>query len=591
MPPKPTVLPLTSWSLSTWVQTDFRYLTPLCVYIGGSIEGGTEPVGYYTWGTPGDYVGLPSDTYYATSNEWDLSNVDADSYAIWLEWHQQPRIRFTEGVDDAFLVLRSGSTVLATLTKAETVGEGPEAVDWESARVDVTQYAAGVADFNVRFGFDPVEAVQAAVALDDIAGVSFVGFELGQLQQDPQDPYNPPTAWDMNRPFLFDGAYGSDWYSLPSEEWAHRNGDDTFGGSRSLRMGLGAFSLHQDGSTGPSNFTTVQIKCGAGSVEDWEIRVHWKATQFVGHGYMTIEFMSDNDALQGYLEIFSDGTTNLYDQTGLIDTGTAPITDGTDHLFQFFVRATSSGFVQFKVDGTLVVSQAGDFQSPFGSPGVGLGGWNLTLQGDVDIECLIYLDDFIAVPSGYLDENTDYYVLGARPVADHATDSTPSAGTDVYAVLDENVDPLLTVDTGDLTTLAAAGDEDLFQVTTLPACSVIAVAAHVACRSSDATTWDVDLAADLDGTTVYGATSEVSTPSTEDFRTLARGWHTAPDGASWTRAKFNSSRFGYRATTGTSDLQVAAFGVEVLVSEADDTQVSTGEGWYVDNVRIVVEGV
>lgn len=152
-------VPLTVWTPAggtLWHPTFFDYLLP-----AGSLYHGQGESGYRTWGAAGDYDGVAAGWHAVTALGVDLSGVTSERFNIFLVWWQHVRIRFTPGDDDCRVRLLDGATPLTTYAKSTVVGTAVTST-WTRRAINITDYAAEVADLVVEFGFNPLTAVSGS---------------------------------------------------------------------------------------------------------------------------------------------------------------------------------------------------------------------------------------------------------------------------------------------------------------------------------------------------------------------------------------------------------------------------------------------
>lgn len=157
----------------------------------------------------------------------------------------------------------------------------------------------------------------------------------------------------------------------------------------------------------------------------------------------------------------------------------------------------------------------------------------------------LYFDDIYWVSSGETLPDEPLYIVGLRPNADGATvNSTPSTGTDRYAMVDENP-----ISTSDYNEIGTAGNEDHLGLTNLSATptSILCVAPFVY-ATGDGTITNGRTLLNSNGTTSYGTNQPLTNGGT--YSVFYDHYLLDPDGSvAWAASKVNALLAGYEANT------------------------------------------
>jgi hypothetical protein len=153
-----------------------------------------------------------------------------------------------------------------------------------------------------------------------------------------------------------------------------------------------------------------------------------------------------------------------------------------------------------------------------------------------------WLDDFVHASSGSLPDQALYIKL-LRPTADDTpTDSTPSTGTDQYAMVDESPVSLL-----DYNELTVAGNEDHLAASDLGAVPGDILAVRVLAHATGVgVITQMRTLVKSNGTTGYGVNQGLSTGGT--YTDISDIFETDPDtGLAWEPAAVDAMFIGYEA--------------------------------------------
>lgn len=263
--------------------------------------------------------------------------------------------------------------------------------------------------------------------------LAFTGFELGDAVELALTGGTAPTFAD---------TAGS---PNTTTAWAHRDPETGWGGGSSLQMVAGdQFQTILTSSASPGDEVGFAVNCTTA-------------------GTFGLAFLAGGTANCAVKLDFSAGTVTLYRGTiagtVLATSAAGVLTVGTTYWVQVTVtarEAAASGRLQVKLDNVVVV----DTGAGVDCRNTTTNDWDTAgISCSASIDC--YVDDLVYGSSGTI--TGPCYAIRRAPSADgHAVAGTPSAGTDNYAVVDEN-----TPSGTDYVTFTT-GQDDFYETTDLP---------------------------------------------------------------------------------------------------------------------------
>lgn len=215
----------------------------------------------------------------------------------------------------------------------------------------------------------------------------------------------------------------------------------------------------------------------------------------------------------------------------VLETASDAFTQGAWHYLELDVTVANSGSWTVRIDGTTVLSGAGDTQA-LATSSIDY----FTLGGASDNAARVRFCDI------YVDTDTlrgDCIVQTIFPTgAGAATQFIPSTGANW-----ENVDDLID---GDTTYNSATGSliQDLFtfgDLPSIPGSTILGVGVNAVLRKDDTATRTAYLLTRT-GTTTYNQNAGAVTSSYVNYQKI---WETNPGGGAWTEAGVNGAQFGY----------------------------------------------
>jgi hypothetical protein len=310
-------------------------------------------------------------------------------------------------------------------------------------------------------------------------------------------------------------AFFDDTYSSTAPRYSSTNGWDN---GKCIRSGNGSCTFRRNVPPGKTKVAGLHIR-GLGT-RSYSSFLYNCVLRFVGPG-ITLYNVSTG------LEVYR-GSTKIAEAPGVVLSG------DLQHLeFKCFSHA-SAGTFEIKVNGILLA----------GWSGLNTGGSDITgvLFGCTQLLTVYYDNLFIA--TDWVGEVKSALLL---PAADHAVAFTPSAGSDNYAMVNENAQD------GDATYVYSdtPDTEDLYEFANLPA-GLIPLAATVVmvARKDDVDTRALQLRAEQGGVG-YNVGSQFALGTTYPAAVLEGQSVTiaqSPGGAAWDRDILNAVKWGFKVS-------------------------------------------
>lgn len=348
-------------------------------------------------------------------------------------------------------------------------------------------------------------------------------------------------------------------------DWSHNASPSGFGGDRSFEF--------------TTNLTPVTLHLAALSAgADEDIRLVVNFADMTAGNFLFL-FLSASEAIQCFWTVEEDMKVRVTDGDSNETVAASALPDdivefkvvvtarATGRLRVYARTAGSGGAFVLQAD-TGVANCRDTFTAEDDFAFVEI---QVEYTGTVEPDVLVYLADYAQASSGTLTD-TEKFVVGMRPTADVTTESTPSTGTDVYAVVDE--DP---VDTGDYTSCATPNleDEILLGPNLQEDGDVWGVAVIARAQADVGSTLTSRIGLRLDTTDAYTTV----TPDEGAWDTVVATEVLDPDGNPWTGTTVSHANgLMGTAAAGTGELIVAWFGVAVLTDELTGDEVGEPGG-------------
>lgn len=330
-----------------------------------------------------------------------------------------------------------------------------------------------------------------------------------------------------------------------STTWAH-TGAGGYGGSRSLHLAEND-QYELDATWGASTAAAEQVA--------FAMRLD--------AGVFAVTLYAGASPNVGVTWDCADGKVRVYRGDGagtLIVTSTATFTVGTAVWVVLEVTATETGQVVVYHDGVAIVDT-----------GAGIDCRATTTDHfdsvllDAGTGCDVYVDDYVQAAAGVLTVATPLYAVAKTPNSDDAScQSTPSTGSNRYALLDEDP-PSAT----DYVSFADTGQRDLYGASALPAPPATVFGARVAMyAANDSGDSVIDAFIFRQKTSATTLNSSRTWPVTGTYDDLHDYWPQDATTADWSPATIEANLWGEETAQieggNNSDAYVAWYGVEAL---------------------------